>query len=221
MKQTIKKLLRENTGMHLLDSGQKNGRNWQQNQKRQFENEARFFIDEYDISRNIYFYLLEHLSKTDKSQKFQRMYNRVNKGSEESYLYDIETFIDYLDKHNYLESDNYLIQGKSHVVNTYNYENCLSQILQYAVFYNGGTYFIVLQVHGGCDARGGYTKPKIFELEDYERFVLEQSSFTVETVKNEVYYTDDCYNFYLDGQCDDKITKTYDELYNIGILNAY
>jgi hypothetical protein len=31
---------------------------------------------------------------------------------------------------------------------------------------NGNDY-IILQVHGGCDARGGYTKPRVFSL-DYE-----------------------------------------------------
>ena len=219
MKATIKKMLRENTGVNMLDSGGAYGRNWQKNQKRKFENENKFIIEEDYALRNIYFYLVENLKVTVDSKKFQRIYNRINKGSEECYMHDIYSFIDYLEEYGYLQEDNYLICKKSEVINTYNYENCLSQTLQYAVFYNENKYFIVLQIHGGCDARGGYTKPKVFELEDYEKFYFEQFNYSVETVKNKQYYTDDCYNFY--NSDDSNETLTYEELYKIGILHVY
>ncbi len=55
--------------------------------------------------------------------------------------------------------------------NTYNGESSLSQVLQ-------GTYissvgrdtpdYVLLQVHGGCDVRGGYTNAKMFKLPEHQ-----------------------------------------------------
>lgn len=47
-------------------------------------------------------------------------------------------------------------------INTYNHEELLSQILQYVYFEWDNEAYIILQIHGGCDVRGGYTKPRIF-----------------------------------------------------------
>ncbi|MEM4036040.1 MAG: hypothetical protein QXU97_05480 [Fervidicoccaceae archaeon] len=49
--------------------------------------------------------------------------------------------------------------------NTYNFEcNLLSQVLQGITFKVGDDYYVMLQVHNGCDVRGGYTKPRFFKL---------------------------------------------------------
>lgn len=51
-------------------------------------------------------------------------------------------------------------------MNTYNGEDLLSQTLQYTYFECDGTPYVLLQVHGGCDVRGGYTAPRAFRLTD-------------------------------------------------------
>jgi hypothetical protein len=58
--------------------------------------------------------------------------------------------------------------------NTYNGESDLSQILQgsWIECYRGGRrsgleIYLLLQIHGGCDVRGGYTNAKLFLLPDY------------------------------------------------------
>ena len=51
--------------------------------------------------------------------------------------------------------------------NTYNGDSDLSQILQGAWLEDAdGDTYLLLQIHGGCDARGGYTDAKLFKPQD-------------------------------------------------------
>jgi len=50
---------------------------------------------------------------------------------------------------------------------TYSHENCLSQDFQYLLWENDDTKYIAIQIHGGCDARWGFTDVKIFEMDRY------------------------------------------------------
>lgn len=37
----------------------------------------------------------------------------------------------------------------------------------------GGSHYLILQVHGGADVRGGYTRPQVFELlEGLDGFIM-------------------------------------------------
>jgi hypothetical protein len=48
--------------------------------------------------------------------------------------------------------------------NSYNDEYCLlDQTIQVTFFCIADRAYVALQIHGGCDVRGGYTKPAIFE----------------------------------------------------------
>jgi hypothetical protein len=53
-------------------------------------------------------------------------------------------------------------EGEPMTINTYNDECSLSQTLQFIYAEVDGEEFVLLQVHGGCDVRGGYTAPKVF-----------------------------------------------------------
>lgn len=55
-------------------------------------------------------------------------------------------------------------------INTYNYETALTQTLQFTYWDLGGKTYLALQVHGGCDVRGGYTRPRVFSG-DWEQFL--------------------------------------------------
>jgi hypothetical protein len=50
--------------------------------------------------------------------------------------------------------------------NTYNGDSDLSQILQGSWLTINDEPYMLLQVHGGCDARGGYTNAKLFQLNE-------------------------------------------------------
>ena len=51
--------------------------------------------------------------------------------------------------------------------NTYNGDSDLSQILQGATILIDDEYYWLIQIHGGADARGGYTNAKLFKGGDY------------------------------------------------------
>jgi hypothetical protein len=55
-------------------------------------------------------------------------------------------------------------EGELFTVNTYNHESLLDQTIQFTYFTNEAGEFIALQIHGGADVRGGYTRPRIFSV---------------------------------------------------------
>lgn len=50
------------------------------------------------------------------------------------------------------------------LVYTYNHDNALSQDIQYLIFGHENESYVLLQIHGGADARGGLTMPRAFDL---------------------------------------------------------
>lgn len=48
--------------------------------------------------------------------------------------------------------------------NTYNYDNFLDQDILFTAWQGDCDAYVVLQIHGGCDARGGYTMPVPFRI---------------------------------------------------------
>jgi len=57
-------------------------------------------------------------------------------------------------------------EGEPLTVNTYNGEDMLSQVLLYTYFTWNNEAYVVLQIHGGADVRGGYTKPRVFVIDN-------------------------------------------------------
>lgn len=64
--------------------------------------------------------------------------------------------------------------------NTYNYDNKLSQIIQFLTFNYEGLDYVLLQIHNGCDVRSGYTYPQVFELNDIEYFFMGINDCSIE-----------------------------------------
>lgn len=155
----------ENTGRHMLDSGGAYGRNWERNQGRTTES----FLNEPEAHFDVFSGDWYPLVST-----FHFLNDRLEFSAERQMHFDVwaETMPDdhwmsvieaYLDRF-YDDADKLC-------VNTYNHENVLDQVIQYwQVSRNGeATYpdFVILQVHGGCDVRGGYTAPKFFDVKDF------------------------------------------------------
>ena len=188
----IKEMLKENTGVHFLDSGGAYGRNWEKNQNRDFDNEPILEIyaysdDDVTFSINIYHYLINHLEINDKSEKYNKMFKAFIDKSDNSYLADIENFAD--------------LFNNLGTTNTYNFENLLSQVLQYTIFEdNKEDKYIILQIHGGCDVRGGYTEPYIFYLPEMDYFFIHMYNVFCTDKNGNSWYSDDCgYNWYPDN----------------------
>jgi hypothetical protein len=123
-------------------------------------------------------------------------------------------------------------EGEPITVNSYNEENLLDQVILFTYFElragsgrsgNLGSY-VVLQIHGGCDVRGGYSRPRVFTLTDpddlaifdYRRGTifctgegphapnpnqLGLPAHAVNDVREHHWTTDDGYHWYREGAC--------------------
>jgi len=165
-------MLTENTGSHMLDSGGAYGRNWSRNQAKtieDFNNEQEQTIEksewtdkdgethtEYIRTVSVFHYLseleLDHLCVNFNTR------NTDCDDWEGDFGYGVsQAGADFLE----------LVGMESkHQFNTYNGDSDLSQILQGAWLDMDGETYLLLQIHGGCDARGGYTDAKLFKTED-------------------------------------------------------
>jgi len=189
----IAEMLQESTGTNFLDSGGAYGRHWQTNRmikdfrnspnptveihapktytyegKRQ-KREAEIIVD-YDV----FHYLTSMLELTETAKNLQKRFEEFAEQPEnkdEGWLCIMEDFLEKLHK----ECD----EEYYGTTNTYNYDNILSQVLQYGMIeYKDDTY-ILLQIHNGCDVRGGYTKPQFFYVEDEDAFAIAQADIHV------------------------------------------
>ncbi|KKL58045.1 hypothetical protein LCGC14_2229330 [marine sediment metagenome] len=165
-------MLKENTGKHFLDSGGNNNRGWQKNQVRTFKNEKSCNLEistyndtlEVDITFNIYHYLNAFLELNLATRYLNTRFKKFcNLDNDASYLALMEGFC----KEN--------LKVEFNTINTYNYDNLLSQVIQYVHFNWDNKEFIILQVHNGCDVRGGYTVPCVFEITNLDYFRLAQT----------------------------------------------
>jgi hypothetical protein len=171
----IYEMLTENTGQSILDSGGAYGRHWQRNQAKTLEDfrtgpsawiEAKYGI----VSKSLFLFLTEHLTLDEPLSAHFDKFAELN--PDEGYFELMELWLDALGVEPEGQSDVY--KGRW-VFNSYNFDGCLlSQDIQAAFFDLNGNDYIVMQVHGGCDARGGYTKPRVFSLgyEGRDGFVL-------------------------------------------------
>lgn len=181
LEKTIYEMLTENTGIHILDSGMGHDRHWQKNQEKtlkDFQNESpiSWGIEDYRSQENknqpltssdivytisLFHYLQSVLSIDDVCEKF----NKLECKEWDSGFYGISK-----------KQEKYLLEKLElkpvgEAFNTYDGDSTLSQVLQGQYFSNDGTDipdYVLLQIHNGCDIRGGYTNAKLFKLEaDY------------------------------------------------------
>lgn len=97
------------------------------------------------------------------------------------------------------------------VVNTYNGEDLLSQTLQYALWeMEDGDEYILLQIHGGADVRGGYTRPRLFRASTEDYSILDNARASIYCTNPECkdkygqstnWSTDDGCHWYEGGAC--------------------
>jgi hypothetical protein len=182
----LKRMLTENTGVSILDSGFDNGRNWQQNQGRDFDSEPVTSLkfstyrnsDGYtkaDIlcTLNVYHWLKDRLEiATELDTIFHGRFRKEFDPDDDKYWLELmEEFPKYLAKLRENEGEIRFEEfggiygdGEPITVNTYSGDNLVDQVLQYVLFTNKTGEYIALQIHGGADVRGGYTKPRIFEF---------------------------------------------------------
>lgn len=204
----IAKMLKENTGASLLDSGGAYGRNFEKNQGRNFDKEPVLTVDinewtkdgatqhEYIIHYNIYHFLKNFLDYDEIAQALDKKFKTFSNKPEnknEGYLYIMEEWTASIHQKNQLPSP--------HTFNSYNSENLLSQVIQGVVFEYGQKQYVLLQIHGGCDVRGGYTAPHVFAMDGEGYFDMAMVDLHAKCLKcDNAWYSDDCgYHMYHDN----------------------
>jgi hypothetical protein len=169
-------MLTENTGTHFLDSGGSDGRAWQRNAKKTLEDfraepEAYFEGGEYPEAGKSTFWILVNNLKHD--QGLTAAYHEFGKSyPDESWLEINELWLDKLGVPG--EGGDFYSESR-YTFNTYNWSDDWlgDQTLLGTSFGMGGSHYLILQVHGGADVRGGYTRPQVFELlEGLDGFIM-------------------------------------------------
>ena len=170
----IYKMLTENTGTHFLDSGGSSNRHWQRNQVKTLddfinESEQTFEVgfdkngkaDE--VLRNVsVFHYLAGSGSTLEIDDICTEFNKLNALDEE--LADCEAYGVRFTAWEYLESE--LDAKVNRVWNTCNGDCDLSQTLQGANLTINDEHYVLIQIHGGADVRGGYTDAMLFKCDD-------------------------------------------------------
>jgi hypothetical protein len=233
IKQAIAEMLTENTGIHMLDSGGDNGRMWQRNQAATaagftFEDQEHTSIEfgwygrdkpELEIMRtvSVYHWLTERLEVPGSDCPVMELWNQFlieAADRDDAWLAEMEAFMDYLTDHGW-EPTGIYGDGNPVTVNTYNHSSPLSQTLQFIYFNTDHGEFVLLQIHGGCDVRGGYTKPRLFRCNgNYELPMFfdqdgsiyctgEGGNNLTEVSCGASWWTDDNWHWYASDNCED------------------
>lgn len=174
MFEIIKNMMCEDTGKNLLDSGDAYGRHYEENKKNGImtgPQKVDFWTDgEKETELNpivpLYDFLTYNLEVDGDSERFEdEFYNYIKVNDLDPYsVVDIEETIKVIGE--------YSGYGDLEMINTYNYGSILSQTIQFIMFSDGyDNIYVCLQIHNGCDVRGGYTLPKIFYVENPEYFI--------------------------------------------------
>jgi hypothetical protein len=225
-------MLTENTGRHILDSGGAYGRNFERNAGRTVRDfisapdaslefttftrngELEWWID---ASLNVFHWLdsiLDYDSEADR--RFRRWATRGDR-KDEHWMTCMEEYPAWLRTRGH-EVTGLYGEGEPFTVNTYNGEDILSQVLQYLYLEIDGTPYVLLQIHGGCDVRGGYTRPRMFRVCDEGSDIMDNARATIScgchgpageplpgmpAARDYPHYwsTDDTCNWYQDGTC--------------------
>jgi len=189
----IHAMLTTNTGTHMLDSGGDNGRNWQRNQGKtlaDFQDEPAALLDWYvkrddddniisaepEVTTSVFHKLTSGIIwQDDLCRQFNAMPCDDWRG--DYYGTSVEQ-TDWLGLHGFDQ------RRGCDGWNTYNWAANFSQTMQGHDLERDGENYVLIQIHGGADVRGGYTDAKLFRLSDHcEHYavVMEDCAFSAET----------------------------------------
>lgn len=162
----IYSMLTENTGSHFLDSGGGGGRMWQRNQEKTIEDFRNEPEESYEFDHEngwltrtcSLFHYLSELVQDNLCREFNRLQDEGNEEDGEIFYrveQEAENLLGYTNK-----------RDEPTEFNSYNGDSDLSQVIQGKNLFLNEEHYLLLQIHGGADVRGGYTKAKLFLLQD-------------------------------------------------------
>lgn len=165
----------EPTAHHLLDSGSFYGRAYQQNTTRDFSTEPQAKISVGKWGLEISVNTLKHLEACLEQDDLCAEFNALPCESWDSEkAYGIST-----EQEDWLTCRGFYFDGAPW--NSYNWDNLFDQTLQGIRLHNAeDEEYVLLQVHGGCDVRSGYTDAKLFKVYDSDYFMDDTVSFDMD-----------------------------------------
>lgn len=182
-------MLLENTGRHFLDSGGAYGRNWERNQGKTIEDYIsapsavldvskweRDGVESWDCSPTLS--LFHHLRDNLELDSICDEFNSLPVEDWSSDFYGVSAAgQEWLENHGFTpDCDSF---------NSYNWCANFSQVVQGQRLELDGERYLLLQIHGGCDVRGGYTDAKLFKFSNDPLYFLNESAgFSVDNPEN-------------------------------------
>lgn len=151
-KEVLQMMFMEDTGIHILDSGGVDNRGWQRNADGEFANKPEAYVENESVRLSTYHYLLKRLEYSrSQTEQFNHMFPNG------AGLHEMRDYV-----------TNRGLKSDLAVYNTYNFDNLLDQDIQFLEFTIDDGWgevhtYVMLQIHNGADARGGYTTPVIFK----------------------------------------------------------
>ena len=151
---------------------------------------------------DLFHYLTNFLETNEKTKELEQQYNEfLNNNEDLGYYASMEQFL--VDE----------LGLKCNSFNSYNDESNLSQVIQGCWFSLSGEReeypdYLMLQIHGGFDVRGGYTKPRIFYVPEYDYFVLAEFDINASCSCTSMYSDDYGYHWYLDNTKQGKLSES-------------
>lgn len=192
--QSIAEQLTEDTGTHMLDSGGANGRHrqrdkgmdWVAYEKRPAMSPevwdkaeepdpetGRYAVKELYWTMDVYHMLARKLTYSPElDAKFVR-YGTHPDRERECWTGLVDGWLEAID------ADGPWFGKEPVTVNTYNGDSALSRVLQYTAFELDGATYVAMATHNGADVRGGYSRPRIYEVDDDDAMGLDGNSYTI------------------------------------------
>jgi hypothetical protein len=166
-------MMRDNTGASILDSGGAYGRAWQRALKEDFGKRERATVEGrvsryngktelcLDVSIDLFSYLAEKLTYDRAMTRQFEKFSKLPENENDHWLGLMRAFPEWI-----ADKRDARLGEHSGVENSYNHDCYLSGTIQFAFFELNHEAYCLLQIHGGCDVRGGYTGPIAFTCED-------------------------------------------------------
>lgn len=210
-------MLRENTGRHMCDSGGAYGRNWERNQSLTIEACKQAptvtYEHKWGYTIDVFQYLVNRLTLDDLCERFNT--KCVPASDWDSDYYGVSR-----NGERWLKAAGLVPHHEfSSAFNTYNHESNLSQILQGEFLSHQDSShesYVLLQIHGGCDARGGYTDARLFECDPYEFLCENVYGAVIKPDGTEIRVSNTYDGYKLTCDDDDSDTYGYGEEVEIG-----
>jgi hypothetical protein len=185
-KKLIYQLLTTSTGRAICDSGDAYGRNWEKNQNKtieDFENAPPVTLEvsrwEYEgkvsYDANVTIDLFHHLVRILETDSICDEFNALPVEDWDSEFMGVSQAGE-----DWLTGQGLIF--KSDPFNTYNWSANFSQVTQgQHLASEDGELYLLLQIHQGCDVRGGYTDAKLFKVEAESAISDENCGFYVQS----------------------------------------